>query len=49
MVIVIEPIEAPVFGGMGASTGMLLITGNGWNDALLNVASKPPTLIGTPR
>ena len=44
--IVIEPIDAPVFGGIGAPTGMFLITGSGLNTALLNHASKLPTLIG---
>ena len=40
------PTVIPVFGGIGAPVGMFLITGSGWNDALLNVASKLPMLIG---
>src|SRR6266516_3289711 len=45
-VTVIAPIDALVFGGMGAPVGMFLITGSGLNDALLKVASKLPMLIG---
>src|SRR3954451_15203812 len=39
-------IEALTFGGTGAPTGMFLITGSGWNAALLNVASNDPIAIG---
>src|SRR6266568_255487 len=45
-VIVMAPTVAPEFGGSGAPTGMFLITGSGLKTALLNVASKLPTLIG---
>src|SRR5437867_3705200 len=40
------PIDALVFGGIGAPTGMLTITGIGLKLALLNVASNFPTLSG---
>src|SRR5437667_7430108 len=45
-VTVIAPIDALVFGGIGAPVGMFLITGSGLNAALLKVASKLPMLIG---
>src|SRR6266545_2380386 len=45
-VIVIESTVAPVFGGIGAPTGMFLITGSGMNTALLKVLSNLPMLIG---
>jgi hypothetical protein len=39
-VIVIESTVAPVFGGIGAPTGMFLITGSGMNTALLKVLAN---------
>ena len=41
-----QPIDADVFGGIGAPTGMFLITGSGISVALLNDASNVPMLIG---
>ena len=40
------PTVAPVLGGTGAPIGMFVITGIGWNVALLKLESNVPTAIG---
>src|SRR5207248_1392562 len=40
------PTVAPVLGGTGAPIGMFVITGIGWNVALLKLESNVPTAMG---